>query len=188
MLSEVSHVWWYLRSFQGEWCCAYPAWCSEPARCCHLNPTTEWLGDAQRCQADAARKLLMKKIRYSLMVNPKLGLASLLVAMKIKRADCSKAGCQILPFRDSNLIFGWICCLIQYFSHLFQWIYSLPTAKSHHFVDFDLHPEMIELRRTSPGAEMLSSRSQVDLGIYRRCCSCKMQDVSQLFMIHILLQ
>lgn len=33
----------------------------EPARCCHLNPTTEWLGDAQRCQADAARKLLMKK-------------------------------------------------------------------------------------------------------------------------------
>ena len=29
---------------------------------------------------------------------------------------------------------------------------------------------------------------RLDLGIYRRCCSCKMQDVSQLFMIHILLQ
>lgn len=125
----------------------------------------------------------MKKKTYSIVVNPKLGLASLLVAMKIKRADCSKAGCQILPFSDSNLIFAWICCLIQYFSHLFQWIYSLPTANC-----FDLHPEMIELRCTSPGAEMLSSRSQVDLGIYRRCCSCKLQDVSQLFMIHILLQ
>ena len=23
----VSHVWWSLGSFPGEWCCAYPAWC-----------------------------------------------------------------------------------------------------------------------------------------------------------------